>query len=363
MKRPHGFDGGTQEPLPKRTGPERRRSAPEHRRPGTQPDEGLDVQSSHPAIEQPEHPATPEVRASPPVAPMSIHGGDAEGPPRLPEESSGEGELAGVTPREQLAMTSARAKQAVRELKQAQRQRRAREKGERRRFTQMSRSRRRRWVIGLGGVLALALFVTVGVFSPALNLQKVTVIGAERLDPTAVAQSLDSQLGKPLAFVDRQSIHESLSAFNLISEYSIETMPPHELIVRIVERHPVLNLKRGDSFDLVDPAGVVIQSAPERIPGYPIGDALVVDVNSPAFTAAAQSLAYMQSDLAAQVDIASATTDQDVTFKLASGLTIIWGSSENSVRKSVLVNKMLASLAGQPVNTINVSSTQAPVFS
>lgn len=218
-------------------------------------------------------------------------------------------------------------------------------------------------MIGLGGVLALALFVTVGVFSPALNLQKVTVIGAERLDPTAVAQSLDSQLGKPLAFVDRQSIHESLSAFNLISEYSIETMPPHELIVRIVERHPVLNLKRGDSFDLVDPAGVVIQSAPERIPGYPIGDALVVDVNSPAFTAAAQSLAYMQSDLAAQVDIASATTDQDVTFKLASGLTIIWGSSENSVRKSVLVNKMLASLAGQPVNTINVSSTQAPVFS
>jgi cell division protein FtsQ len=227
----------------------------------------------------------------------------------------------------------------------------------------MSRSRRRRWFIAIGAVLALALFVTVGIFSPALNLQKITVVGAQRLDPAAVSASLGEQLGKPLALVDQQGVQDALSQFTLIQEYSIETLPPHELLVRIVERKPVLNLKRGESFDLVDPAGVVIQSAPERIAGYPIGEALVVDVNSAAFSAAAQSLAYMQADLAAQVDVASATTDQDVTFKLASGLTIIWGSAEKSARKSVLVNTMLTALAGRSISTINVSSTEAPVFS
>lgn len=339
MKRPHGFDGGAQPPRSART---------EARPPSTDAVEPPSI-----STESVEHDAVLSVMEAPaPEQKAAEHAGVDP----AHDEQSGSAQA-------QLAASSARAKEALHALKRAQRERRAREKGERRRFTRISRSRRRRWVIAIGSVVALALFVTAGVLSPALNLQKITVVGAQRLDPNAVSESLSSQLGKPLAFVDQKSVHEALSSFSLIQEYSIETMPPHELIVRIVERKPVLNLKRGENFDLVDPAGVVIETGPERIPGYPIGEGLVVDVNSPAFEATAQSLAYMQADLAAQVNTAAATTDQDVTFTLASGLTVIWGSSEQSVRKSVLVNKMLAALAGRPINTINVSSTEAPVFS
>ena len=89
----------------------------------------------------------------------------------------------------------------------------------------------------------------------------------------------------------------------------------------------------------------------------------MVDVNSPAFVATAQSLTSMLPELAAQVNLASATTDQDVTFTLGSGLVIVWGSAEQSVRKSILVNTMLNSLAGRPVSRIDVSSVESPVFS
>lgn len=349
MKRPHGFDGGANEPQPKVVLPPAKIKNDQHVAPVHESSvTSADVHPSEASGTETETAAQP---------------GTVHAPVELRSSENQSLQLNPASPKDQLTATSLRARQALRELKRAQRERRSREKGERKRFTQLTRTRRRRWFVGLGAVLVLAVFVTVGIFSPALNLQKITVVGAQRLDPAAVSASLSGQLGKPLALVDQQSIQDSLGAFNLIQEYTIEILPPHELIVRIVERKPVLNLKRGESFDLVDPAGVVIQSAAERIAGYPMGDGLVVDVNSAAFTATAQSLAYMQGELAAQVETAAATTDQDVTFTLASGLTIIWGSSEHSVRKSVLVNKMLTALAGRPISVINVSSTEAPVFS
>lgn len=258
---------------------------------------------------------------------------------------------------------SSREKQALRELKRAHRLRRRGEKRERKRFTGAARLRRRRVLVPLAAVLALAGFVAIGTLSPILNLRTITVVGAERVDPNLIIERLQSQIGTPLALLNEAQIRETLSAFPLIEEYAIETIPPHELVVRVVERRPVMTLKRGEVFDLVDAAGVVMQSQTERIPGFPLGEGLVVDVNSPAFVATAQSLTSMLPELAAQVNLASATTDQDVTFTLGSGLVIVWGSAEQSVRKSILVNTMLNSLAGRPVSRIDVSSVESPVFS
>lgn len=258
---------------------------------------------------------------------------------------------------------SRREKQALRELKLAHRRRRRGEKREQRRFTGAVRLRRRRILVPVVAVLGLALFVAVGALSPMLNLRTITVLGAERIDPSLIVERLQPQLGTPLALLDERSISETLSAFPLIEEYAIETIPPHELVVRIVERQPVMSIKRGEIFDLVDAAGVVMQSQPEQVPGYPLGEGLVVDVNSPAFVATSKSLTSMLPELAAQVNLASATTDQDVTFTLSSGLVVVWGSADQSVKKSVLVNTMLSSLAGQSISRIDVSSVEAPVFS
>lgn len=341
MKRPHGFDPGDQPPR-RSSRPREAEAFPSGLESSVQPDATVTAlpNAQTQSVDEVTEPAIVGV----------------ESREDAPDTHAHESALA-------VADSVSRRQSARRALNEAKRQRKNRERRELRRFTRFTRDRRRRWIIALGAILGLVLFITVGILSPALNLQKVTVVGTSRLDANAVATSLDSQLGKPLAFLDQETIHAALSEFSLIQEYSLETLPPHELVVRVVERKPVVNLKRGDVFDLVDPAGVVIESAEARIPGYPLGAGLVVDVNSPAFTATTQSLAYMQPELAAQVDVATATTDQDVTFKLSSGLTVVWGSSEKSVKKSVLVTKMLAALAGRPISVIDVSSTEAPVFS
>lgn len=327
MKRPHGFDssGRDTRPLPDRAADKRSPEAAPGVVAPAPVDPELPELASGPVIEQPESPTT------------AVH--------------------------TELAEQTKRARDALKDLKLARKTRKKREKGERRRFTQLSRVRKRRWLIAAVSVAALALFVTIGVFSPAMTVQKIEVIGASRLDSVAVVESVGFEIGQPLVSVDAQKIHDALTQFPLIQKYSIETQPPNTLVIRVIERQPVINIKRGKQFDLVDSAGVVIQTADARIPGFALADGLVVDVNSPAFEATASALANMQPELAAQVDIASATTDQDVTFKLVNGITIIWGSADESAKKSILATKMMAALAGRNVSTINVSSTEAPVFS
>ena len=327
MKRPHGFDSSGQDARPLSDRAADKRSSEVAPEPIALPPATADVlePASAPVIEEPESSAT------------SVH--------------------------TELAEQTKRAKDALRDLKLARKTRKKREKGERRRFTQPSRARKRRWLIAVVSVAALALFVTIGVFSPAMTVQKIEVIGASRLDSAAVVDSVGFEIGQPLVSVDAQKIHDALTQFPLIQKYSIETQPPNTLVIRVIERQPVINIKRGKQFDLVDSAGVVIQTAEARIAGFALADGLVVDVNSPAFEATSSALANMQPELAAQVDIASATTDQDVTFKLVNGITIIWGSADESAKKSILATKMMAALAGRNVSTINVSSTEAPVFS
>ena len=327
MKRPHGFDSS-----------------------------GQDARAlAGRAVDKAPSEAVPELAAPKPVAP-DVPDLDSAPINEQPESSA-------TTVHTELAEQTKRAQDALRDLKLARKTRKKREKGERRRFTQLSRVRRRRWLIATVAVAALALFVTIGVYSPAMTVRKIEVIGASRLDSAAVVESVGFEIGQPLVSVDAQKIHDALTQFPLIQKYSIETQPPNTLVIRVIERQPVINIKRGKQFDLVDPAGVVIQTADARIAGFALADGLVVDVNSPAFEATASALANMQPELAAQVDIASATTDQDVTFKLANGITIIWGSADESAKKSILATKMMAALAGRNVSTINVSSTEAPVFS
>ena len=55
----------------------------------------------------------------------------------------------------------------------------------------------------------------------------------------------------------------------------------------------------------------------------------------------------------------SATTADDVTLTLSSGLTVVWGSSEDSPMKSEVLTKTL--LSNPEASTIDVTSPHAVV--
>lgn len=245
-------------------------------------------------------------------------------------------------------------------LKQAGRDRRNREQRERRRFTEHLRVRRRRVFIAVGTVLALALFVIAGVFTPIMAVRDVQLRGAQAVNTDELQQSLSRFQGVPLALVTDQDVHRAIEAFPLVQRYSIERIPPHTLIVTIEERVAAVALEREGGFDLLDPAGVLLGRVPERPVGVPLGSAELTDTSSPAFAAATSVVRDMPEDIRALLSAVRASNAQNVTFTLSDGTEILWGESKETQRKAVVLRSLLASIG--PVSMIDLSAPDAPVF-
>ncbi|MEO6310424.1 MAG: FtsQ-type POTRA domain-containing protein, partial [Leifsonia sp.] len=159
---------------------------------------------------------------------------------------------------------------ARKQLRAATKARKHYERGEVRRFTWRSRRRRRTWLVLGGAVAVLVAFVLVGAYSPLMAMRTIEVVGTHRIPAEQVQAALASQIGTPLPIVDSDQIKRELSTFTLIQSYSTESRPPNTLVVRIVERVPVGLLATPTGFDLIDAAGVILQSGAERVAGYPV---------------------------------------------------------------------------------------------
>lgn len=247
-------------------------------------------------------------------------------PPRAPHERASARGTTAVDQSDRAARAAARA---------ASRERRAAERAERRRFTRRGRRRR---LIAAGVVLALLGLVggvALVTLSPLMSLTTIVVAGTARLDASEVESALDDHRGTPLALLDEGGIRDDLAQFALIRSYSTEVVPPHTLVVRVVERQPIGAVARGAVWDLVDAAGVVVESSPERPAGIP---SLAVDAADPdalPFRSVAAVLLALPSELRERVDVISATTRDDVSFSMiGAGHRVIWGSGERSEYKS-----------------------------
>lgn len=189
----------------------------------------------------------------------------------------------------------------------------------------------------------LVVAVTISVFSPLLSLQKIEVEGTSRVDRRAVLTSLDGQLGKPLAMVDFTAVKSDLSNFPLIESYVTETMPPHTLVIKITEREPIASVKIGKTFELVDPAGVVIQTSPKQPEGVPLVDVKGATIDGKVYRAAAEVLLSLPAELRKTVTKVTASTPDDVTLSLSTGEQVVWGSAGASSQKAQLLTGLIKS--------------------
>ncbi|RWZ61487.1 FtsQ-type POTRA domain-containing protein [Labedella populi] len=244
----------------------------------------------------------------------------------------------------------------------AARARRRREREEVRRFTAGSRRRRVVWTASVGGVLALAAACVGAAYTPLMAVREIQVEGARLVSSDLIVRDLEGQQGTPLPLVDQSAIKAALVAYPLIQSYSVESRPPSTLVIRIVERQPVGLITDGESFDLVDTAGVVLSSSPDRPEGYP----LIVfdgDPDSSGFAAAAAVLRSLPADVLPTVDEVTATTVDDVTLTLAgNGAVVTWGSAEDSAAKAIALQTLMARYPAESVARYDVSSPDSVVI-
>ncbi|MFJ2541338.1 FtsQ-type POTRA domain-containing protein [Microbacterium sp. NPDC087589] len=247
---------------------------------------------------------------------------------------------------------------STRDVWRAARARRRALRAEIRRFTQRSRRRRIIWSSAIGAVVLLIGGTTAAAYSPLFAVEKITVLGATTLDAAAVEAALAEQVGTPLALVDSSEVKAALLAFPLIETYALEARPPHDLTVRIVERTPVGVIRSDAGYTVVDAAGVALATTSDQPAGQPL---LEIDggTDSVAFESAGLVVRSVPAELRALLTGVSATTADDVTLTLSSGLTVVWGSSEDSPMKSEVLTKTL--LSNPEASTIDVTSPHAVV--
>ncbi|RKR74304.1 FtsQ-type POTRA domain-containing protein [Frondihabitans australicus] len=236
-----------------------------------------------------------------------------------------------------------RASAARRLARRAASARRAVERSEVRRFTRRSRHRRAGWIAAGVVVVVLVGSVTISVFSPLLSLQTIKVEGTSRVSKAAVLDSLHDQIGKPLAMVDFTQVKSDLSDFPLIESYVTETEPPHTLVIKITERQPIASVKISSGYELVDPAGIVIQTSPKQPAGYPVVDIKGATISGSVYRAAAEVLLSLPATLRASVTKVTASTADDVTLNLKTGEQVVWGSADSSTQKAALLTGLIKS--------------------
>lgn len=244
----------------------------------------------------------------------------------------------------------------------SRRARRREEKAVVKRFTRRARQRRNGVLAGAGVVGALLGLIAIAVFSPVLALRTVVVDGTVRLDPGTVASAVSGQLGTPLALLDEGRLRDDLATFTLIRSYSTELVPPDTLVIHLVEREPIGVIVTATGFDVVDPAGVVIETVPTRPAGVPI---IVPDdgAEGVGFRSMAQVLLALPADVLAQVDRITAGTRDDVTLLLAgSDQRVVWGSAEESTRKAAALAFLLGRYGSAGPGEYDVAAPGTAVF-
>ena len=248
---------------------------------------------------------------------------------------------------------------SARDVWRAARARRRALRSEIRRFTQRSRRRRIIWLSAIGAVVLLIGGSLAAAYSPLFAVQKITVVGATTLDPAAVESALDAQLGTPLALVDTSKVKAALLAFPLIETYALEARPPHDLTVRIVERTPVGVIRSDAGYTLVDAAGVVLSTTTDQPAGQPLLE-ITGGTDSRAFESAGLVVRSLPADVRAALTGVRASTADDVTLTLSSGLTVIWGSADESALKGIVLADAIA--AHPDAASIDVTSPDVAVI-
>ena len=230
-----------------------------------------------------------------------------------------------------------------------------------RRFTGRQRRRRMLWVAAAASVLLLVLTTLALAYSPLFAVERIRVVGAQQLDAAAVEAALSEELGTPLPLVDESAVKAALVTFPLVQTYSLEARPPHELIVRIVERMPIGLIQTRAGYTLVDAAGVILSTTETPAAGRPL---LTVSggTDSRAFAATAQVMRSLPASIRDQVTAISASTADDVTLTLGgTNSRVVWGSADQSALKAKVLETTMRSRPPASVSEYDVSSPAAIV--
>ena len=229
---------------------------------------------------------------------------------------------------------------------------------------------RRQIALVVGGVLAILGLGYLILFSPvfALDTSRATVTGAGTVVAVdQVVAVVAAHEGTPLPRLDVGRVRAEVLQVPGVRDATVSRHWPRGLTVALVSREPVAAVPErqppegvtGLGFALLDEDGVQVGRSATAPAGLPV---VTVPVQDPRTLQAVLSVVrQLPADLASQVGAVSAQTQDAITMTLRDGVTVDWGSAEETPLKAAVLTALRASPAAAGVHTIDVSAPRMPI--
>jgi cell division protein FtsQ len=224
------------------------------------------------------------------------------------------------------------------------------------RARQRARRRRASWPL-----VAAALAVTVvggavwtALYSPLLRLTSVTVQGTSRLSVAEVIAAARAPVGRSLLAASPGSIQLRVQRLPAVASARVAREWPHRLVITVVERTPVAAVGTARGVVLVDGDGVAFAAAP-TLPLHLLDLRVGGAIPGPGSADAKAGIAvwtHLPAQLRRQVTWVDAASPDAVSFGLARGGTVMWGSADDTAAKLAV----LATLLRQRAHVYDVST-------
>ena len=197
--------------------------------------------------------------------------------------------------------------------------------------------RRRAWrvtffALAAAGIVAAAVWVLFG--SPLLVVRSVTVSGTHLVSRSEVVAAAGVRTGTPLIRVNTARAAARIVAIPQVRSVQVTRSWPNRLVIVVRERTPVLVLPAyGGGYDVADAHGVVLQRVARRPAGLPLYPTVAPEGalrGNPDLTAATAVLAELPARLRHSVISLTAPHPDQVTLRLAGGVTVLWGDTSRA---------------------------------
>jgi cell division protein FtsQ len=238
-------------------------------------------------------------------------------------------------------------------------------------FTRRPRSRRpkarrprARWlaVLLLLAAMGVAGGATWAVFDWSLFAVRSVVVTGTRLVPESEVLAVAGvRPGTPLIRVSTARVAARVLTITQVQGVQVTKTWPDRVVIAVRERTSALAVALpGGGFDLIDPNGVIVQSAATRPAGLPLYTTTAAASSlrgDPDVAAAAAVLAALPASLRSSVTSVIVPSPDQVTLSLGSGVTILWGGADDAAAKA----KELAILMQTHARSYDVSSPATAV--
>lgn len=222
-------------------------------------------------------------------------------------------------------------------------------------------------------LIAAAVLVAGGIWalygSSWLRVEKVSASGTEVLTRAQVEAAAAVPVGAPLISVDTDGIEARLrEKLPRIDSVEVVRSWPNGIGLEVIERKPVLLIKKGAKFIEVDAGGVrfaTVDNAPKDVPLLE----LTVDqsVGTRRFGTkrltreAVRVRAELPEKVAGDIKAVRVRSYDSISLELTGGRTVMWGSGEDGAAKAGALTALMKAVP--EAGRFDVSAPTAPAAS